>query len=134
MKKIKYIALAVFIIPIIISLLINDKPVQLGIIGIVAVISFIILFPDLLEKTRPVRTARWMEIKGSKKRNAALYAITFGFPISLILCFILSNKMYLFEHIVFIIIPVTLMFGWIGANEWNQCYKIFLEKKYSTKL
>jgi hypothetical protein len=134
MKKAKYIVLALFVLPLVMQTFINDEPVSVEVIGVVAVISLIIIFFDILEKTRQTRTARWIEIKGNKKRNAVIYSATFGFPLSLILSFTLSNKMNLIQEIIFIIIPVTLMFAWIGANEWNQCYKIFLEKKYSTKL
>jgi hypothetical protein len=134
MKKAKYIVLALFVLPLIIKTFINDEPVSIEVIGVVAVISLIIIFFDVLEKTRKIRTARWIEIKGNKKRNAVIFAAAFGLPLSLILSFVLSDKMNFIQVIFFLIIPVTLIFAWTGANEWNQCYKIFLEKKYSTKL
>jgi hypothetical protein len=134
MKNIKYIVLALFVLPLIIKVFIYNEPLAIELIGVVAVISLIIIFVDVLERTRMIRIKRWIEIKGSKKKNAIIFSAAFGLPLSFILCFTLSNKMNLVEEIILIILPVTLMFGWIGANEWNQCYKIFLEKKYSTKL
>jgi hypothetical protein len=98
-----------------------------------AVIILILAFFEILDRTRNTRSAKWISTKSSKANYSIKFALLIGFPLSLLLDLSLSGKTGVLVVLSFINLPVIILFGWIGINEWNQLYKMYLDKKYFDK-
>jgi len=134
MKKINYTLLLFFALPVLYKLIFEPDPMPLNLVGITAVIILIILLFELLERTRVKRVNKWTNVKGSRIKSALFFSALIGIPISVIISLLISISPSITDSLLFIILPITIMFGFIGSNEWSLCYKLFLENKYSTKL
>lgn len=128
----RYIPL-IFFIPYLWFSNFNSKPATLNVLVLFAVIILIIGFFEILDRTRVTRSGKWNLTKSTKTKFALSYAFFIGLPISILLDFSIYGKAGLLTSFFFINLPVTFLFGWIGINEWNQLYKIYLDKKYFDK-
>lgn len=108
----------------------DSKPGTLNLMILFAVIILILAFFEILDRTRNTRSAKWISAKSSKANYSIKFALLFGFPLSLLLDLSLSGKAGVLAAVSFINLPVIILFGWIGINEWNQLYKMYLDKKY----
>jgi hypothetical protein len=53
---------------------------------------------------------------------------------SVVIIFIIHNKAELFYSILFLVVPLIIIFGWIGLLDWKACEKMVLEDKYKVIL
>lgn len=134
MRRLKnYLPITLFI-PYIIYSSFDNKPGTLNVIIYFIVIVFVFAFFEILDRTRENRVDKWDSVKSTKVSFGLRYGLIFGLPLSIIFTLSLVQMTSIIILIFLVIIPITLLFVWLGINEWNQCYKLFLENKYSTRL
>jgi hypothetical protein len=100
---------------------------------VVLFIGIILLF-EFLELSRAKRIQRWKDNRPSKIMQVLKFSILLGLPISAIIIFLIRNKAELFYSIIFIAIPLIVIFGWIGLMDWQNCNKENLQEKYKVTL
>ncbi|MBI9070867.1 MAG: hypothetical protein JEY94_04680 [Melioribacteraceae bacterium] len=108
--------------------------VSLAWIEIVILIIAIILLFEFIEKSRIKRIKKWGDNRPGKIKQILKFSLLLGLPISSIIIFILHNKADLIYSIIFISVPLIILFGWIGLLDWKSCDRINLEGKYKISL
>jgi len=103
-------------------------------LGLVILFIGIIILFELIERSRVKRTDKWKSNRPSKLVQMLKFSIFLGLPLSVIIIFIIHNKADLFFSILFISIPLIIIFGWIGILDWQSCEKHILEEKYNVTL
>ncbi len=99
-------------------------------IGLVAVFIVIILIFEAVEDSR-IRRIKRRHFNSSKKIEHILkFSLFIGLPLSIILIFLIHKKAELLFSILFILVPLTIIFGWIGFLDWQKCNQLSLEEKY----
>ena len=131
MKKYQqYLPYLILVIFLSLSVLTDKTHISLAWIGIVILFIAIILLFEFIEKSRTKRIKKWSEEIPSKQLHMIKYSIYYGLPISLIISLLIYNKAKLFYLVIFIVIPLILIFGWIGYMDWQKCQEEYLSKKY----
>lgn len=133
MKKNEKFLSLVFFLPIFLYIIYDPNPIQTEIIGILGILLVVVMFFEILDRNRDKRIGEWEKFQESKFQHAVKFSLLIGLPLSLLLSLLIISKSNFIHSLVFIIIPITFLFGWIGAWDWQQCYKLYLEKKYSNK-
>jgi phosphatidylserine synthase len=103
-------------------------------IGIIFLFIGIILVFELIESSRLNRIKKWDVNRPSKIKQILKFSLLLGLPISAIIIFIIHSKSDLVYSILFIAVPLIIIFGWIGLLDWKSCDKINLEEKYKVTL
>ena len=75
-----------------------------------------------------------MPTSKNKISHILKFAFLLGMPISAIISLIILDQSIFYNSVIFIVIPVTIIFGWFGLFDWDECNKKRLEQKYSVKL
>jgi hypothetical protein len=127
----KYLPL-IFILPIFFRWFIDPQPKSLAYIGIVLVFLVVILLFVYLEITMKKRIQNISRYNNRRFLYTTKFSLLYGLPISVCLAFILSQKVHILYSIIFIVLPLVILFGWVGFNDWNECQKKHLEMKYSS--
>ena len=124
------------LIPIIFLLTsISDKGfISAEVRGILIIVFCTILIFEIIEKTRSKRVLRWVSNRPSKFVQILKFSMFFGLPLSAIIIFIIHSKTDLLFAILFIAIPLIVIFGWIGLLDWRSCDKDILEQKFNVSL
>ena len=134
MKKLKkYVPF--FIGVVFLTILFTTKKVILNEwISFVAVIIGVIILFEFIESSRKTRLKKWYTSRPSKYLQIIKFSLFLGLPISVIIILIFHNKADLIYSILFIAIPLIIIFGWIGLLDWQTCDKKYLEEKYKVPL
>ncbi len=103
-------------------------------LGIVILFIGIILLFEFIENSRLKRMKKWSSQPPSKLAHVIKFSLFFGLPISLTISFLIYSKAEITYLILFIVIPLTIIFGWIGFLDWQSCDRKFLEEKYNVDL
>jgi len=103
-------------------------------IGIVLLFIGIILVFEFIESSRLKRIKKWDISRPSKVSHILKFSLLLGLPISVIIIYFIPSKVDLFLSILFIAVPLIIIFGWIGFLDWKSCNKIILEEKYKVTL
>ena len=103
-------------------------------IGIVLLFIGIILVFEFIESSRLKRIKKYNVNRPSKIKQIIKFSLLLGLPISAIIIFIIRNKADLVYSIIFIAVPIFIIFGWIGLIDWNSCNKKNIENKYKVIL
>ena len=112
----------------------DDGTINIEWIGILILIIGIILLFELIEKSRVNRLKKWENKPPSKLTQMLKFSLFLGLPLSAIIIFIIHNKADFFYSVLFIALPLVLIFGWIGLLDWRSCKKIGLVEKYDVDL
>ena len=104
--------------------------ISLAWIGIVILIIAIILLFEFFEKSRIKRIKKWSKDKPSKHLHMIRYSLYYALPISLIIGLLIYKQAQILYLVMFIVIPLILIFGWIGYLDWQKCQEEYLSKKY----
>jgi hypothetical protein len=99
-----------------------------------ALIVLIFVMFEYLERSRDKRIKNLIPTNKNKVFHIVKYGALIGLPISLMISIIIINQSTIIYSVIFIIIPLTLLFSWIGLIDWKECYKRQLEQKYFVKL
>lgn len=103
-------------------------------LGLVGLFIAIILIFEKVETSRIKRSLNWKIKSSSKLIHMVKFSLFFGLPISAIIYVLIYNKAELLTTVLFILIPLLIVFGWIGSNDYDKCQKIYLNEKYDTEL
>lgn len=120
--------------PFIAMTIMNSKGINLRWLGIVGIFLTIITINIFLEKSRKNRSNRLEEKSSGKGLHILKFIIFIGVPISILLSLLIISKAEIISLIIFLIIPVNMMFGWIGYDDWKKCKNIYLSVKYKTNI
>ena len=99
-------------------------------IGLVILFLIIILLFELIEETRVKRIKRWNLSVPGLLSHSLKFILFFGLPVVVIIIYLIHNKAQLIYSILFILVPLILIFGWIGYLDWQYCNKLYLQEKY----
>lgn len=128
-KYLKY-----FIILVLITIpFITPAKITFAWLGIVATIIGIILLFEYIEKSRTARIEKWSDKQPAKSSYMLMFSLLLGVPVSILILFIIRAKAQLLFSIIFIAIPLVLIFAWIGKLEWEKCNDCFIEKNIIEK-
>ncbi len=99
-------------------------------IGLLMLFIAIILLFEVVEESRPKRIKRWSANPKGKFSHMMKFSLFLGLPISIIIMYLIRGKAQLFFSALFILLPVVLIFAWIGFLDWQACIKLSLQEKY----
>ena len=133
-KLIKYLPYLMFIILIILIAEPKFNTLNYSWIGLVVLFIGIILLFEFVESSRSRRIKKWKDYHPSKISQILKFSILLGLPVSAIIIFLIHNKAGLMNSIMFIAVPLVVLFGWIGLLDWQNCNKKNLEEKYKITL
>ncbi|MBU1094851.1 MAG: hypothetical protein CVV23_15870 [Ignavibacteriae bacterium HGW-Ignavibacteriae-2] len=94
----------------------------------------IILLFEFIEKSRVNRTKKWSAGQPNKLLHIIKFSLGFGLPLAIIIVLLIYDNAEPLNLAVFIMIPLIVIFGWIGLLDWRNCNKIYLEQKYKVDL
>lgn len=103
-------------------------------IELVLLFIIIILLFEIIETSRSIRTKKWINRPPAKLGHVLKFSIFLGLPLSIAIIYIFHEKTDIFYGILFIVIPLLFVFGWIGLLDWKCCDKKTLEDKYKVEL
>lgn len=130
MKRYRKYAPYIILISFLVIFIPRNKPVSLEWLGIVAVIIGIIFLLEFIEKSRDKRIEKWISLRPNKILYMLRYCIFYGLPAALIIGALIYDKATIQNLALFILLPLLLIFGWIGHLEWQKCYEESLLIKY----
>ena len=133
-KLIKYLPYLMFIILIILIAEPKFNTLNYSWIGLVVLFIGIILLFEFIESSRSRRIKKWKDYHQIKITQILKFSILFGLPVPAIIIFLIHNKAGLINSIMFIAVPLVVLFGWIGLLDWQNCNKKNLEEKYNITL
>ena len=107
---------------------------NLGFVMLLALFVLLFVMFEYLGKSRDKRMKKIIPTNKNKLIYIIKFSLLIGLPISLIIAIVIINQSAFINSVIFIIVPLTLLFGWVGLIDWNECYKKQLEQKYSVKL
>jgi hypothetical protein len=124
------------LIPIIFLLTFNsdNEVINTGSLDILIIVFCTIFIFELVEKTRSKRVLKWVSNRPSKFAQVLKFSVFFGLPLAAIIIFIIHPEADLLFAILFIAIPLIVIFGWIGLLDWRSCDKDILEQKFNVSL
>jgi hypothetical protein len=127
-KYARYIIFMVFLV----LFVPNRKPVSLEWFGLLALFIAVIILFEFIEKSRKNRIKKWGELnkRPSKTSYISKFSFLYGLPISLIISLLIYSKSSPISLLIFIILPLILLFGWIGQLEWQKSYEEAISEKY----
>jgi hypothetical protein len=130
-NKKRYIPL-IFFIPLIIRAIINPPPLNIKTIGFSVIVLLIILLFVYLERSMNRRALHFDQIKDKQFLYILKFSFLYGAPVSLLLSWLISDKVKVIYVVLFVIVPTVVMFGWAGFMDWKECQKRYLGLKYSS--
>ena len=124
----------IFLLPMLIHVIFRMESFNLGFVMLLALFVLLFVMFEYLGKSRDKRMKKIIPTNKNKLIYIIKFSLLIGLPISLIIAIVIINQSAFINSVIFIIVPLTLLFGWVGLIDWNECYKKQLEQKYSVKL
>jgi|GEM_PF-2690963 len=133
-KLIKYLPSILFVFLIILISEPKLHALSYSWIGLVVLFVGIILLFEFIESSRLRRIKKWKGNRPGKITQILKFSILLGLPISVIIIFLIHKEAKLINSIIFIAVPLVVLFGWIGLLDWQSSNKNRLEEKYNISL
>ena len=125
----KYIPF-VFLIPALIEFVGEPRPLGLEFAGVVAVFFLVFLLFVYLERSVKTRVRNISRYESRKLAYMLRFSVLYGLPLSVMLMVVLARKVHLMYSILLIALPLIILFGWLGSNDWKECRSKYLEMKH----
>ncbi len=130
-NKNKYIPF-IFFVPLLVRLIFNPPPLNMMVVGIFVILFLLFALFFFLEKSMKKRVVQFERIKNKQIAYSLKFSLLYGLPLSLLLTWFLSYEAKILYTIVFVVLPMVVMFGWVGFMDWKECQKKYFESKYSS--
>lgn len=124
----------IFILPFLVNQIYQPNSSRLEFLNILVFVVLIFVLFEYLDRSRDKRIEKLIPTNKNKVVHIIKYGALIGLLISFIINVIIINHSTFIHSVIFIIIPLTLLFSWIGLIDWKECYKKQLEQKYFVKL